>query len=152
MAYGCSHEPVIHDVTPSALGCEECLKIGSPWVHLRLCRACGHVGCCDDSPNRNATGIFTRHAIPLSKATIRRKAGDGAISTRSCWIWQTAPPHITVQFRATIEPAQQPPLRAGSHRDAERQQKRPSPDINATLFRSMVLLLFVIHVLIALAL
>jgi hypothetical protein len=42
-------------VTPSALGWEECLKIGSPWVHLRLCRTCGHVGCCDDSPRRHVT-------------------------------------------------------------------------------------------------
>ena len=30
-------------------GCEECLKMGDAWVHLRLCRTCGHVGCCDDS-------------------------------------------------------------------------------------------------------
>lgn len=36
-------------------GCEECLKIGSGWVHLRVCLTCGHVGCCDDSPNRHAT-------------------------------------------------------------------------------------------------
>jgi uncharacterized UBP type Zn finger protein len=35
-------------------GCEECLRIGSPWVHLRLCLTCGHVGCCDSSPNRHA--------------------------------------------------------------------------------------------------
>jgi len=46
----CTHADAIRDVTPSALGCEECLKTGSPWVHLRLCRTCGHVGCCDDSP------------------------------------------------------------------------------------------------------
>jgi hypothetical protein len=55
----------IRDVTPSALGCEECLKIGSPWVHLRLCRTWGHVRCCDDSPNRRATKHFheTHHPI-----------------------------------------------------------------------------------------
>jgi hypothetical protein len=40
----CTHTDTIREVTPSALGCEECLKIGSPWVHLRLCRTCGHVG------------------------------------------------------------------------------------------------------------
>jgi hypothetical protein len=55
MAHECVHAGGIRDVTPSALGCEECLKIGSPWVHLRLCRTCGHVGCCDSSPNRHAT-------------------------------------------------------------------------------------------------
>ncbi len=52
MSNGCSHESTIQQVTPSAKGCEECLKMGSYWVHLRLCRSCGHVGCCDDSPNR----------------------------------------------------------------------------------------------------
>ncbi|HET9534025.1 MAG TPA: UBP-type zinc finger domain-containing protein [Mesorhizobium sp.] len=65
MANACSHLKSIHDVTPSALGCEECLKTGDQWVHLRLCRTCGHVGCCDDSPNRHATKHFhaTRHPI-----------------------------------------------------------------------------------------
>jgi hypothetical protein len=42
------------DVVPHARGCEDCLRIGSPWVHLRLCLTCGHVGCCDSSPNRHA--------------------------------------------------------------------------------------------------
>ena len=42
----CAHARTIRKVTPSALGCEECLKLGSAWVHLRLCRTCGHVGCC----------------------------------------------------------------------------------------------------------
>ena len=54
MTQGCSHTDEIAEVTPSARGCEECLKLGSEWVHLRLCRTCGHVGCCDDSPNRHA--------------------------------------------------------------------------------------------------
>ena len=48
------HLIYIRHVTPSAAGCEECLRIGSPWVHLRLCLTCGHVGCCDSSPNRHA--------------------------------------------------------------------------------------------------
>lgn len=61
----CSHTAGIRRVLPSALGCEECLKLGSPWVHLRLCRSCGHVGCCDESPNRHARAHFdaTRHPI-----------------------------------------------------------------------------------------
>jgi pimeloyl-ACP methyl ester carboxylesterase len=53
--------------TPSASDDDatERLKTGSPWVHLRLCRTCGHVGCCDDSPNRHATRHFqaTRHPV-----------------------------------------------------------------------------------------
>lgn len=65
MAIFCKHLSVIRDVIPSALGCEECLKLGDPWLHLRVCRSCGHVGCCDQSPNRHATKHFhaTRHPI-----------------------------------------------------------------------------------------
>ncbi len=55
MTAGCTHLGQVRDVTPrTPQGCEECLKMGSPWVHLRLCLACGHVGCCDSSPNRHA--------------------------------------------------------------------------------------------------
>ena len=64
----CKHLGSVRAVTPSALGCEECLKTGSAWVHLRLCRTCGHVGCCDDSKSRHATKHFhaTRHPIITS--------------------------------------------------------------------------------------
>jgi uncharacterized UBP type Zn finger protein len=61
----CAHAGAVHDVTPSARGCEECLKTGSPWVHLRLCRTCGHVGCCDESPNRHASKHFAATAHPI---------------------------------------------------------------------------------------
>jgi CPA1 family monovalent cation:H+ antiporter len=46
-------------------GCEECLKIGGTWVHLRLCLTCGHVGCCDSSPNTHATKHYraTEHPV-----------------------------------------------------------------------------------------
>ena len=65
MEDACRHVANIADVTPSALGCAECLKTGSVWLHLRLCRTCGHVGCCDQSPNRHATAHFhaTQHPI-----------------------------------------------------------------------------------------
>lgn len=55
-------------VSPSAPGCQECLESGHPWVHLRLCLTCGHVGCCDSSPNRHATRHFheTRHPVMKS--------------------------------------------------------------------------------------
>lgn len=65
MTQKCTHGTGIRDVTPSALGCEECLKIGSPWVHLRLCRTCGHVGCCDSSPNKHATKHFRATGHPI---------------------------------------------------------------------------------------
>jgi uncharacterized UBP type Zn finger protein len=53
---------------PSGDGCEECLKTGSEWVHLRLCLSCGHVGCCDSSPHRHATRHFrqTQHPVVAS--------------------------------------------------------------------------------------
>jgi Zn-finger in ubiquitin-hydrolases and other protein len=65
MAQPCTHLQGIRTVTPSARGCEECLRTGDAWVHLRLCRTCGHVGCCDDSPNKHATKHFhaTKHPI-----------------------------------------------------------------------------------------
>lgn len=50
----CSHLDMIHQVTPRTDGCEECLAMGDTWVHLRVCRTCGHVGCCDESKNRHA--------------------------------------------------------------------------------------------------
>lgn len=61
----CEHVAAMVSVTPSANGCEECLKMGDTWVHLRLCKMCGHVGCCDNSKNRHATKHFhaTDHAI-----------------------------------------------------------------------------------------
>jgi hypothetical protein len=65
MAKGCTHIADIRTVTPSALGCEECLKSGSVWLHLRICRSCGHVGCCDDSPNKHATKHFHATGHPV---------------------------------------------------------------------------------------
>ncbi|TMG62220.1 MAG: UBP-type zinc finger domain-containing protein [Chloroflexi bacterium] len=49
-------------------GCEECLASGDRWVHLRLCLECGHVGCCDSSPNRHTTKHFhkTNHPVIAS--------------------------------------------------------------------------------------
>jgi hypothetical protein len=36
-------------------GCEECLRLGMRWVHLRICRTCGRIGCCDSSPGQHAS-------------------------------------------------------------------------------------------------
>jgi len=68
MAELCTHLDTIHDVTPSADGCEDCLKAGTTWVHLRLCRECGHMGCCDSSPSKHATAHFhgTGHPVVQS--------------------------------------------------------------------------------------
>ncbi len=65
---GCDHLKLIKDVTPSAGGCEACLKMGDTWVHLRLCLICGHVGCCDNSKNKHATKHFTGTGHPIVKS------------------------------------------------------------------------------------
>jgi uncharacterized UBP type Zn finger protein len=64
----CTHLDHIHKVKPSAKGCEECLKIGSTWVHLRMCMECGHVGCCDSSPNKHATKHFHKTKHPIMRS------------------------------------------------------------------------------------
>jgi uncharacterized UBP type Zn finger protein len=62
----CEHIDAIAPVEPSTTeGCEDCLAIGARWVHLRLCMACGHVGCCDSSPNRHATAHFRDSGHPV---------------------------------------------------------------------------------------
>jgi CPA2 family monovalent cation:H+ antiporter-2 len=64
----CSHLDRVHTVTPSAKGCEDCLRIGDDWVHLRICMTCGHVGCCDDSKNKHATKHYHDTDHPIIKS------------------------------------------------------------------------------------
>ena len=72
MAKTCSHlDTVAEDVTPSSNGCEDCLRMGGRWLHLRLCMRCGHVGCCDNSPNRHATAHWQRAPRPPPHPVIR---------------------------------------------------------------------------------
>jgi uncharacterized UBP type Zn finger protein len=68
MADTCTHLDTIRDVKPSSNGCEECMKIGSDWVHLRLCKTCGHVGCCDSSRHKHATKHFHRTKHPIVRS------------------------------------------------------------------------------------
>ncbi|MEW5928067.1 MAG: cation:proton antiporter [Gemmatimonadota bacterium] len=68
-AAACSHLAGIRSVFPrTPQGCEECLRTGDAWVHLRVCMTCGHVGCCDSSRNRHAAAHFhaTRHPVMRS--------------------------------------------------------------------------------------
>ena len=75
---GCDHSKTlpIQGVIPSKLyseGCEDCLKmkaegIDTYWVHLRLCMSCGHVGCCDSSPNTHATKHYKGVGHPIIKS------------------------------------------------------------------------------------
>ena len=66
MPVTCTHIGTIKPVMPEATGCEDCLAAGRhDWVHLRYCLSCGHVGCCDSSPGKHATGHYrtSRHPV-----------------------------------------------------------------------------------------
>ena len=64
----CTHQDQIQNPSPNTNGCEECLKMGDSWVHLRLCEICGHVGCCDSSKNRHATKHFGKTEHPIMRS------------------------------------------------------------------------------------
>ena len=66
----CSHldHVRITELPPAVPGCEDCLKAGDGWVHLRICLECGHVGCCDSSPNRHATAHAQATSHPLIRS------------------------------------------------------------------------------------
>jgi hypothetical protein len=52
----CAHIAATETIKrPKKLVCEECIKIGAAWVHLRTCQSCGVTLCCDSSPNRHAS-------------------------------------------------------------------------------------------------
>ena len=63
----CSHldQIQVREVPAEVPGCEECLKLGDRWVHLRQCMVCGKIGCCDNSPNHHATSHFEETGHPL---------------------------------------------------------------------------------------
>jgi ubiquitin-hydrolase Zn-finger-containing protein len=66
----CTHIDQISmlDLPAEIAGCEDCLAIGASWVHLRMCQSCGHIACCDSSPNRHASAHAREsgHAIARS--------------------------------------------------------------------------------------
>jgi Zn-finger in ubiquitin-hydrolases and other protein len=70
MSQTCTHLDRLElTALPEAIaGCEDCLAIGGTWVHLRMCQTCGHIGCCDSSPNRHASAHAraTEHPIVRS--------------------------------------------------------------------------------------
>lgn len=74
MATQCSHRSELDRTpNPSGEGCKECLVTGQHWVQLRICQACGHVGCCDSSPGRHATAHFHETKHPVMKSFPDRK-------------------------------------------------------------------------------
>ena len=64
----CTHLDTLNDVQPSDDGCYECLAAGGRWVHLRMCLACGQVGCCDSSPRRHAERHFDVTGHPVMRS------------------------------------------------------------------------------------
>ncbi|MGO9754322.1 MAG: UBP-type zinc finger domain-containing protein [Solirubrobacteraceae bacterium] len=70
MAQTCSHLDTIQRMEgpPDPPVCPHCVAIGSRWVHLRRCTECGHVGCCDDSPNRHATAHYHATGHPIIRS------------------------------------------------------------------------------------
>jgi hypothetical protein len=99
---GCTHLDSI-EVTelPEAVeGCEDCLRMGGVWMHLRICLQCGHVGCCDDSPNRHASA----HAHATDHPLIR------SLEPGESWTWcfvdevAMAIPEITGRTRIPRSP------------------------------------------------
>jgi uncharacterized UBP type Zn finger protein len=67
---GCSHLDTIQitELPDAVDGCEDCLAMGGKWVHLRICLECGHVGCCDSSPNRHASAHAASEDHPLIRS------------------------------------------------------------------------------------
>ena len=66
----CSHldQIAVTSLPPSIAGCEECLRIGSRWVHLRMCASCGKIGCCDSSPKRHASAHAREAGHPIARS------------------------------------------------------------------------------------
>ncbi len=77
MANGCSHLDQVQHVSKPGRVCEDCIKTGDQWVHLRQCLTCGHVGCCDSSKNKHATKHFHGTHHPIIRSA---EAGEH-------WVW-----------------------------------------------------------------
>jgi uncharacterized UBP type Zn finger protein len=77
MAKKCKHLDQIKVSTTDKNVCEECVKIGDSWVHLRMCMSCGKVGCCDSSKNKHATKHFHQSSHPVMRSV---EPGED-------WIW-----------------------------------------------------------------
>lgn len=77
MAAQCKHLDQIQQRETDKHVCEECVKTGDHWVHLRMCLTCGHVGCCDSSKNRHATKHYHKDKHPLMRS----------IEPGENWVW-----------------------------------------------------------------
>lgn len=96
MAARCTHLDQVRILDPpgDVAGCEECLRTGGRWVHLRMCQTCGKVGCCDSSPNRHATA----HAHATGHPVVR------SFEPGEAW-WWCYPDEVFVAEREGWPPA-----------------------------------------------
>ena len=69
-AAACTHLDTVEvlELPEPPLGCEECLKTGDRWVHLRLCQSCGTIRCCDSSPNKHASRHAHESGHPIARS------------------------------------------------------------------------------------
>jgi uncharacterized UBP type Zn finger protein len=77
MPVECTHADQVKVTHTNKHVCEECVKLGDTWVHLRLCLTCGNVGCCDSSKNKHATKHNHHTAHPLIRSN---EPGES-------WVW-----------------------------------------------------------------
>lgn len=77
MAGACRHLSEIKVTTTKVHVCEECVKMGDRWVHLRMCLECGNVDCCDSSKNTHATKHFHATKHPLMRS----------VEPHEAWVW-----------------------------------------------------------------
>ena len=77
MSLECNHLMEVQFTKPNKNVCEECVRTGDRWIHLRMCLTCGHVGCCDSSKNKHARKHFQRVSHPLIRSI---EPGEG-------WVW-----------------------------------------------------------------
>jgi uncharacterized UBP type Zn finger protein len=77
VAKTCVHLNRVKVTTTDIHVCEDCVKTGDGWVHLRMCLDCGHVGCCDSSKNKHATKHFQHSGHPLMRSA---EPGEN-------WVW-----------------------------------------------------------------
>ncbi len=99
----CTHlDRIDPGARPSADGCEDCLAVGASWVHLRMCQQCGHVGCCDSSPNRHATAHYHGTGHPVVRS----------FEPGEAWFW-CYPEKLTFDLGGPAPPAGSAPPSTG---------------------------------------
>ena len=94
MSQTCTHTGQIKITRTNTHVCEDCVKTGDSWVHLRLCLTCGHVACCDSSKNKHATKHFHTSKHPLVRS----------IEPGESWVWCYADQVMAGELEATGQP------------------------------------------------